>query len=410
MEVKPGYKQTEVGIIPNDWGSSSLGECLETHPSYGINAPATPDRADLPRYLRITDISEEGRFLPNPPTSVNHNSSNKFLLKEGDITIARTGASTGKSYQYNTRDGDLVYAGFLIKISPNKSIINPIFLAGYLKTKRYWNWINQTSTRSGQPGINANQLTELDVPLPPIHEQTQIATALSNMDALLENLKSLIAKKRTIKQATMQQLLSGKTRASILQNNWIDTTLGEIVERFVGGGTPSRKIADYWGGDIPWVSTKDFASFSPHSSQEYITRQGLNNSTTSLIPAKTLLISTRMAVGKTAIYKMNVAINQDIKALILRANISQRFLLHWLNHNNHKISSTSNGSTVSGISITDLKRIKIKIPDIHEQNSIARILDDLDYDISILESRMHKTNSLKQAMMQELLTGRTRLI
>ena len=245
--MKPGYKQTEIGIIPNDWGSSSLGKCLEAHPSYGINAPATPDRADLPRYLRITDISEEGRFLPNPPTSVNHNSSNKFLLKEGDITIARTGASTGKSYQYDARDGDLVYAGFLIKISPNKSIINPTFLSSYLKTKRYWNWINQTSTRSGQPGINANQLTELEIPLPPMQEQFHIATTLSNTDALLESLNMLITKKRAIKQVTMQQLLSGKIRLPGFKGNWEEFTLGDHLVFLKNGISSRAELSDNGG-------------------------------------------------------------------------------------------------------------------------------------------------------------------
>lgn len=280
------------------------------------------------------------------------------------------------------------------------------YLSEYLESLNY----EQYNTGTAQPKLNKSTCLGIPVLLPPRVEQHAIATALNDMDALLESLNILIAKKRAIKQATMQQLLSGETRVSSPQNDWTDTTLGEIVERFVGGGTPSRTVADYWGGNIPWVSTKDFASFSPYTSQESITKKGLKNSAASLIPAETLLISTRMAVGRTAIYKVDVAINQDIKALIPRAHISQRFLLHWLNHNNHKISSTSNGSTVSGISITDLKRIKIKIPNIHEQNSIARILDDLDHDISILESRIHKTNSLKQAMMQELLTGRTRLI
>lgn len=410
MEVKPGYKRTEAGIIPNDWALSSLGECLEAHPSYGINAPATSDRADLPRYLRITDISEEGKFVPNPPTSVKHNSSDKFLLKEGDITIARTGASTGKSYQYDPADGRLVYAGFLIKISPNKKIINSTFLSKHLRTKRYWDWINQTSTRSGQPGINANQLTELGIPIPPIQEQAHIAAALSDIGALLESLNSLITKKRAIKQATLQQLLSGKTRLPGLKSTWTDTSLGKIIERFIGGGTPSRSVSEYWGGDIPWISTKDLASFSPYSSQESITKKGLNNSSASLIPAGTPIISTRMAVGKTVIYKTDVAINQDIKALIPKSKIYAKFLFHWLNHHSNKICSSSSGSTVSGISIIDLKRLEMRIPEIKEQSYITEILDEMDAEISILESRIRKTKSLKQAMMQELLTGRTRLV
>jgi fclIS len=405
MEVRQGYKETEIGVLPNDWTITRLGNIADikdgTHqtpkyvpfgiPFYSVEQVTKNDFKNT-KYIS----EEEHKAL-----------SHSFKIEKGDILMTRIG-SIGEC---KLIDWD-VNASFYVSLALLKVHgADPKYIEQYSKSTQFIQETELHSLPAAIPKkINLGPISDIRIATPPHHEQSAIATALNDMDSLLESLNSLIAKKRAIKQATMQQLLSGETRVSSPQNDWTDTTLGEIVERFVGGGTPSRTVADYWGGNIPWVSTKDFASFSPYTSQESITKKGLKNSAASLIPAKTLLISTRMAVGRTAIYKVDVAINQDIKALIPRAHISQRFLLHWLNHNNHKISSTSNGSTVSGISITDLKRIKIKIPDIHEQNSIARILDDLDYDISILESRIHKTNSLKQAMMQELLTGRTRLI
>lgn len=414
MEVKPGRKQTEAGIIPSDWGSSSLGECLEAHPSYGINAPATPDRADLPRYLRITDISEEGKFIPNPPTSVNHNSSNKFLLKEGDITIARTGASTGKSYQYDKRDGDLVYAGFLIKISPNKNTINPTFLASYLKTKRYWNWINQTSTRSGQPGINANQLAELDVPLPPIHEQIQIATALSNMDTLLECLNSLINKKRAIKQATMQQLLSGKTRLSGHKGKWHTKQLGELSE-IRSGGTPSTSDKSAWSGEIPWCTPTDITALNGKKylsqTSRSITEHGLRTSSAELIPKNSIIMTTRATIGECAINLVPMATNQGFKNIIPSNQIDTEFLYYLLSIHKQKLACLASGSTFLEIGKEQLRQITLFIPcSKEEQTDIANTIGDMDSEIEALNRNIEKKTSIKQAMMQELLTGRTRLI
>ena len=413
MEVKPGYKKTEIGLIPENWEVSKTGELFDfknglnkSKENFGHGTPIVNymDVFKKP-FLLKKDIG--GRVLVNSKEKL------AYSVQKGDVFFTRTSETAeeiGITSVMLEETENTVYSGFVLRARPISEKLIDNFKAYCFSANYYRKQVVSKASYTTRALTSGKALSKTIVAIPPKNEQNLIAEALGDMDALLESLNSLIAKKRAIKQATMQQLLSGETRVSTPQNDWTDTTLGEIVERFVGGGTPSRTVADYWGGNIPWVSTKDFASFSPYTSQESITRQGLNNSAASLIPAETLLISTRMAVGRTAIYKVDVAINQDIKALIPRAHISQRFLLHWLNHNNHKISSTSNGSTVSGISINDLKRIKIKIPDIHEQNSIAKILDDMDYDISILESRIHKTNSLKQAMMQELLTGRTRLI
>jgi type I restriction enzyme S subunit len=212
-QVKPeGYKQTEIGIIPNDWDYMALRSALKESPKYGINAAAVPLQGNLPVYIRITDISEDGYFKSSERVGVNSPFSNLYKLKTGDIVLARTGASVGKSYIYRESDGELVYAGFLIKVSPNTEMLNPEFLFQYLKTEQYWAWVIVNSMRSGQPGVNGNEFASLLIPLPYIEEQTVIANALSDVDALVTELENLIAKKQAIKTATMQQLLTGKTR------------------------------------------------------------------------------------------------------------------------------------------------------------------------------------------------------
>ena len=139
-------------------------------------------------------------------------------------------------------------------------------------------------------------------------EQEAVAEALSDADALIESLEQLLAKKCQLKQGAMQELLTGKKRLPELSGEWEVKRLGDVIEKIVGGGTPSRANPQYWGNEIPWVTVKDFATFNPRQSQEAITRVGLQNSASHLIPMGTLITSTRMALGKAVVYEVDVAI------------------------------------------------------------------------------------------------------
>ncbi|MBW7990810.1 MAG: restriction endonuclease subunit S [Planctomycetes bacterium] len=208
-----GYKQTEIGMIPKDWDVVMLGDCLAKNPEYGINAPAVPFSDNLSVYIRITDISDDGRFLPEKKTSVDHARANKYLLELGDVVLARTGASTGKSYLYNPKDGELVFAGFLIRCKTKENKLYSQYLKQFLGTHIYWNWVRVMSMRSGQPGINGNEYAQLPLPLPPTKaEQTAITQVLSDMDAEIESLEQKRDKYKAIKQGMMQKLLTGRIR------------------------------------------------------------------------------------------------------------------------------------------------------------------------------------------------------
>jgi type I restriction enzyme S subunit len=410
MEVKPGYKLTEIGPIPGDWAISQLGQCLKTRPSYGINAAAVPHSDQLPAYIRITDISDDGRFSPSPRVSVKSESSGKYVLADGDIVFARTGASVGKSYRYRTSDGPLVYAGFLIRVTPEPSKLLPAYASAFATTGSYWRWVSLMSMRSGQPGINGKEYAQQPIPLPTIGEQRLISQAIGDVDSLIMALDCLIAKKRDIKQATMQQLMTGKTRLPGFSGKWEVKTFGDIVTKIVGGGTPSRANPAFWGNTIPWVTVKDFATHRPTETQEYITQLGLNNSASHLIPSGTLITATRIALGKAVVYDVDVAINQDLKALFLKPDIHVPFLIYWFENFGKLIEELGSGSTVKGVSLPELKRFSLNLPEYSEQVAIATVLSDMDAELLAIGSRRDKTRALMQGMMQELLTGKTRLI
>ena len=196
------------------WQLKRLGECLSEAPSYGINAAAVPFTDRLPRYIRITDITDDGRFFPNPLVSV-RTESKRYGLEPGDLVFARTGASTGKSYLYDPADGELVYAGFLIRVRPDQTKLVPRFLAGVTTTRHYWNWVKTMSLRSGQPGINGQEYAQFEFRLPSVQEQTAISQVLSDMDAEITALEARLEKTWALKQGMMQALLTGRVRLPV---------------------------------------------------------------------------------------------------------------------------------------------------------------------------------------------------
>ena len=394
MEVKPGYKRTEIGPIPEDWAISQLGLCLKTRPSYGINAAAVPYSDQLPAYIRITDISDDGRFYPSPRVSVSSESSGDYVLADGDIVFARTGASVGKSYRYRPCDGPLVYAGFLIRVTPEPSKLLPAFASAFATTGSYWRWVSLMSMRSGQPGINGKEYAQLPLPIPPLPEQRAIAQALSDVDALIATLDRLIAKKRDIKQATMQQLLTGKTRLPGFSGKWEVKKLGEVAS--VTKGTQLHSSETNIEGDFPHFN-------GGMSASSYTDKANT--------PADTIAISEG---GNSCGYVQFISepfwCGGHCYAIV-PIKVDKRFLYHALKGDQASIMGLRVGSGLPNVQKSALAAFKISIPsDPGEQTVIATVLSDMDAELSALEARRDKTRALKQGMMQELLTGKTRLI
>ena len=164
------------------------------------------------RYLRITDISEEGKYLQGNKVSVNNGLSHLYYLDEGDVVVTRTGASVGKTYHYYTNDGKLVFAGFLIRIKVRSEMLNSNYLFFLTQTQFYWAWVLANSMRSGQPGLNSQELKSFEIPFPPLKTQIEIAQILSDMDLEIAGLVGKLSKYRAIKTGMMQNLLTGKIR------------------------------------------------------------------------------------------------------------------------------------------------------------------------------------------------------
>ena len=207
------------------WSTIKLEDCLLQAPDYGLNAPAVPYSDKLPTYLRITDIADDGTFISENKMSVNAELNENNSLHDGDIVLARTGASVGKAYKYRSEDGALIFAGFLIRIRPNQQILRSEYIYQYLFTSSYKNWVQITSTRSGQPGINSKEYSSLLVPHTSPTEQQKIADCLSSLDKYIDATKRKLELLKEYKNGLIQRLFptKGKTvpelRFPEFQNN-----------------------------------------------------------------------------------------------------------------------------------------------------------------------------------------------
>lgn len=200
-----------------------------------------------------------------------------------------------------------------------------------------------------------------------------------------------------------------KTELGVIPEDWDEKKLGDICEKIIGGGTPSRNNKIYWNGKIPWATVKDLSSFNANSTQEYITEEGLRESSSTLVPAGTIILATRMLIGQPVIYHCNVAINQDLKALFLSNGYNKYFLSYVLNDKSKELVSSSSGSTVLGLSVQDLRTLNLILPPLHEQETIAEVLSDMDALIEAQKELIAKKRDIKQGAMQDLLSGRVRL-
>lgn len=273
--------------------------------------------------------------------------------------------------------------------------------------------LNQYSESSAQPGLSVKKILELEYPIPKNkEEQTAIAKALSDVDSLISSLQKLIEKEKATKQGAMQELLTGKKRLPGFSEEWSKQQLGDICN-IVNGGTPSTSIAEFWNGKILWCTPTDITSCSTkyiYTTESKITESGLKASSATLLPKGALLLCSRATIGEVRIAGNTICTNQGFKSLVVHQNISNEWLYYMVHVLKSNMLEKAIGSTFLEISKKDLAELDIIVPEFTEQKAIAQVLSDMDSEIEQLEKKLAKYQQIKQGMMQELLTGRIRLV
>jgi len=417
MEVKPGYKQTDIGTgqtrlprFSGEWKVKRLGDLAQ------IQRGASPRPIDSPRWfdensnvgwVRISDVTSAGMYLEQTTQRLSSDGiAHSRPVGAGNLIMSIC-ATVGRPIITNI--DVCIHDGFVVfdNLKVDRSFI-------YYALK----WIEPGWSKHGQTGsqmnLNTGLINSTTVNLPPTDEQTAIASALSDMDALLDGLDRLIAKKRAIKQATMQQLLTGQTRLPGFSGEWEEKRLGDLAD-IRSGGTPSTGDAAAWDGTIPWCTPTDITALGGRkyltTTNRAITEHGLSTSSAELIPARSIVMTSRATIGECAINAVPVTTNQGFKNLVPYDSVDVEFLYYLLSTQTQGLIGISAGSTFLEIGKTQLRQYEVKLPaEKEEQTAIASVLSDMDAEIAALETRRTKTRALKQAMMQELLTGRTRLL
>jgi type I restriction enzyme S subunit len=417
MEVKKGYKKTEVGVIPEDWSEKTLRE-ISLQITDGDHI--TPQRTSQGFFLLSARNIRNGYIDLSDVDYVAQEEYARMRTRcapvSGDILVSCSGNGLGRVAIVPVGlHCVLVRSAALIKAEPRKA--SSSFLHHWLRGRHAQNQIANGLSRAAQPNLFLGSIQQIRAPLPPtLLEQEAIAGALSDADAWIESLEQLIAKKRQIKQGAMQELLTGKRRLPGFSGKWVKTTLGELG-RWSGGMTPSMANSKYWdGGNFPWVSSGDVKSVKLNDTTQHITTTAIRESATTVMPAGGIIIVNRSGILRrylpVSLLMRDMAINQDIKGLILKPGLCSEFVLYFILHAGPEIlaSCMKAGTTVESIELSWLKRFAVQLPNMEEQTAIATVLSDMDTEIESLGLKLAKAREIKQGMMQELLTGKIRLI
>jgi type I restriction enzyme S subunit len=289
---------------------------------------------------------------------------------------------------------------------------SPVFCQQVISSASTRRRLEQAMNGSALQEIPIASLRSFKIATPKtLPEQCAIATALRDVDGLLGGLDRLIAKKRDLKQAAMQQLLTGQTRLPGWDGAWEVKRLGDVAE-MGSGGTPTSSVPAYYDGDIPWASISDMTKGGKviSSTDRNLTRAGFTNSAAQMFPAGTILYAMYASLGECSIAGISLCSSQAILGIRPKDKLNGEFLYYFLTSLKAIVKTLGQQGTQANLNKGMVQDFRLSLPPLPEQTAIASVLTEMDGELAVLEQRREKTRALKQAMMQELLTGRTRLV
>ncbi|GHB88789.1 restriction endonuclease subunit S [Persicitalea jodogahamensis] len=405
-EIQAAFKETEVGRIPSDWGVRLIADLtsLMTNGFVGIVKTHYTDFDHGVLYIQGYNV-EENAFNFNGIKRVTndfHSKHEKSSLKKGDLLTVQTGDIGVTTVVPEQLVGANCHALIITRFKKNTA--EPFFYSYYFNFSVGRRRLKEIETGSTMKHINVGDMIKMLIPYPPLSEQTAIATALNDADALITQLEKLIAKKRAIKQGTMQELLKPK-------EGWEVKRLGEVAE-VVGGGTPSSFNSSYWKGDVNWFTPTEIGDKKyTYESVRKISKEGLTNSSAKILPIGAILLTSRASIGDISILMLEGCTNQGFQSLIAKPGYYNEFLYYLTLTIKPLLIQNASGSTFLEISPNKLRSIELCVPPTKEvQLEIAQTLSDMDSEIELLEKKLAKYQRVKQGMMQNLLTGKIRLV
>ena len=432
MEVKSGYKQTEVGVIPQDWKVSQLGPFCSvitkgtTPTSIGMNFA----RSGI-RFLKAESISETGHTIPDKVAfidDVTHSLLKRSQLVSGDLVVSIAGV-LGRVGLVNDADlpANTNQALAIVRLGKHSGL-DRMFLFYSLRSPVIERQIRDINVQAAQANISLQNVSDFRLPHPPTEkEQRALESALNDADELLSVLDRLIAKKRDLKQAAMQQLLTGHTRLPGFKDGWQEAPLEELFD-FSGGYSASRDqltpsdgycylhYGDIHGRSQPFIDARLEFSRIPKLP---IALRSVNPASL-LTDGDVVFVDASEDDDGTSKHVVirnpsGVPFISGLHTIVAKPKTSKlcsEFLCYCFQsaHIKNQFRLLSVGTKVKGINKTTIKLIRLKFPSKEEQEKIGRVLVDMDVELDALTQRREKTRTLKQGMMQQLLTGKVRLV
>lgn len=402
MELRPGYKQTEVGLIPKDWDAVALESLTPPERKYGIVDGPFGSNLKSIHYRKsgvpivTSGYVTDGRFYADKYDYVDRSKfieEKRSAVNPGDIVMAKIGERCGASAILPHSHAIGILSGNALKITVDEKRYSTEYVWQVLWNDHQAGRLKILRTVGAQPALSITNLKRYKIPVARTRrEQRVIATALGDVDVLLDGLDRLIAKKRALKQAAMQQLLTGQTRLPGFRGEWEVKRLGDAVKVQKGQLITAKNIAP---GLVPVVAGGKEPAYY-HSTAN---RAG-----------KTITISASGANAGFVNLFSEPIFASDCSTISEGAGYSIIFVYFLMCFHQTWIYQAQTGGAQPHVHPSDLAQLECAFPHYPEQTAIATVLSEMDAEIAALEARRAKTRDLKQAMMQELLTGRTRLV
>lgn len=409
-------KMTPVGLIPEDWNIIQLADYIVDINDGPFGSNLKSEHYTLDREVRIIQLGNVGDDGWNDEnvkyTTFEHASTLKrCIVPYGTIIIAKM-MPAGRAIICPSSEPAYIQGSDVIKVVFTDSIDKDFFI--YLtKSKAYIEQIESGVQGSTRARTNIGKIKSLKLPLPSVKEQKRIAGALLSVDKMIGALDEAIAKKRQIKEGLMQQLLTGKTRLPGFNGEWEDIPFKSIYKYAKEGGTPSTGVAEYYNPAIvPFAKIEDLKDKYLTRVESYISESGVEHSSAWLIPVNSVILSNGATLGEVSINKIPTTTKQGILGIILKEDFSPEFIYYLFKGRSFRreMEKVTTHGTMDCAYLKDLNTISLRIPPLTEQEAIASVISSVDKEIVGLESQRDKYALIKQGMMQELLTGKTRLI
>lgn len=397
--VKQGYKQTEIGIIPKDWSLS----CLEKHMKIETGSRNTEHRNENGKYPFFVRSQQVERIDT-------YHYDCEAVLTAGD------GVGTGKVFHYINGKFD---AHQRVYVMYQFQDIEAKYFFYYFK-ENFYNEVSKYTAKSSVDSVRRDMIAKMIIPLPPLPEQKVIAEALSDADGLIASLEKLIEKKKAIKQGAMQQLLTGKRRLPGFSGEWVKMNLFEKSKLKARIGWQGLTTAEYLTEGYSYLITgTDFINGTiDWANCHYVEKKRYDQDPNIQIINGDILITKDGTIGKVAFVKglsYPATLNSGVFVIrpLKEGNYFPGFVFYVMSSSifNDFLNKLSAGSTISHLYQKDFVGFEFFVPPtLDEQIAIANILSDMDNEIEALQKKLAKIRNLKQGMMQELLTGRIRLV